>query len=187
MLARSFNRYSLSSLSLAVLSAGLLSCGGGGDNGGGSCLPTGSTLNMVLDIADEVNPDNRGSFTIQLFGNDTDLPEAKIQGAAADPAIPAMTHMVYRRENATAAYLKGNFILAQGQITLPGPIVLIFYGTAQVNMNITFNASTEYENATGTCTGTVEFVSGQQQGGDIVAGNPWRGTEGRVNYQPNSN
>ena len=94
--------------------------------GEGDCLPTGSRLDMVVPIADEVNPENRTTLTIQLTGNGSDLPLAKIQGAAAEPAIPATTHMIYRRPSAEKASLKGNFVLAQGQITLPGPIVVIF-------------------------------------------------------------
>ena len=80
MFARVFNKYSLSFLSLAAVSAGLLSCGGSGDSGEGTCLPSGSRLNMVVPITDQVNPDNASSLIIQLDGNDTDLPLAKIQG-----------------------------------------------------------------------------------------------------------
>ena len=75
MFARVFNKYSLLSfLSLAAVSAGLLSCGGSGDSGEGTCLPSGSRLNMVVPITDQVNPDNASSLIIQLDGNDTDLP-----------------------------------------------------------------------------------------------------------------
>jgi hypothetical protein len=130
---------------------------------------------MVVPITDQVNPDNASSLIIQLDGNDTDLPLAKIQGAAAGTSIPATTHMVYRRTTAEKASLVGNFVIAQGQVTLPGPIVVIFYGSVQVNMDITFNTSSKYETAEGTCTGNVSFVSGIQDGeGAIVAGNPWR-------------
>ena len=100
MFARVFNKYSLSFLSLAAVSAGLLSCGGSGDSGEGTCLPSGSRLNMVVPITDQVNLDNASSLIIQLDGNDTDLPLAKIQGAAAGTSIPATTHMVYRRTTA---------------------------------------------------------------------------------------
>ena len=188
MFARVFNKYSLSFLSLAAVSAGLLSCGGSGDSGEGTCLPSGSRLNMVVPITDQVNPDNASSLIIQLDGNDTDLPLAKIQGAAAGTFIPATTHMVYRRTTAEKASLVGNFVIAQGQVTLPGPIVVIFYGSVQVNMDITFNTSSKYETAEGTCTGNVSFVSGIQDGeGAIVAGNPWAGTDGTVFYYPTGN
>ena len=153
MFARVFNKYSLSFLSLAAASAGLLSCGGSGDSGEGTCLPSGSRLNMVVPITDQVNPDNASSLIIQLDGNDTDLPLAKIQGAAAGTSI-----------------------------------VVIFYGSVQVNMDITFNTSSKYETAEGTCTGNVSFVSGIQDGeGAIVAGNPWAGTDGTVFYYPTGN
>lgn len=187
MSARLFNKYSLSSLSLAVLSVGFLSCGGSGDTGEGDCLPTGSRLDMVVPIADEVNPENRTTLPIQLTGNGSDLPLAKIQGAAAEPAIPATTHMIYRRPSAEKASLKGNFVLAQGQITLPGPIVVIFYGSVQVDMDITYHASTKHETAQGTCTGSVSFISGVQEGAGAVAGNPWSGTAGTVYYYPTGN
>lgn len=64
MFARVFNKYSLSFLSLAAVSAGLLSCGGSGDSGEGTCLPSGSRLNMVVPITDQVNPDNASSLII---------------------------------------------------------------------------------------------------------------------------
>ena len=138
---------------------------------------------MVVPIADEINPDNHTTLTIQLTGNGSDLPLAKIQGAAAGTTIPATTHMIYRRPSAEKASLKGNFVLAQGQITLPGPIVVIFYGSVQVDMDITYHASTKHETAQGTCTGSVSFISGiQQGGGEIGAGNPWSGTNGSVYY-----
>ena len=89
---------------------------------------------------------------------------------------------------AEKASLVGNFVIAQGQVTLPGPIVVIFYGSVQVNMDITFNTSSKYETAEGTCTGNVSFVSGIQDGeGAIVAGNPWAGTDGTVFYYPTGN
>ena len=185
MVARLFNKYSLSFLSLAAVSAGLLSCGGSGDSGEGTCLPSGSRLDMAVPITDQINPANSSSLVIQLDGNDTDLPLAKIQGAAPGTTIPATTHMVYRRTSAEKGSLVGNFVIAQGQVTLPGPIVVIFYGSVTVNMDITFEASSKYETAKGTCTGTVSFISGVQDGeGDPVAGNPWAGTDGTVFYYP---
>lgn len=187
MSARLFNKYSLSSLSLAALSVGFLSCGGSGDTGEGDCLPTGSRLDMVVPITDEVNPEDRGDLTIQLTGNGSDLPLAKIQGAAASPAIPAETHMIYRRPSAEKASLKGNFVIAQGQITLPGPIVVIFYGSVQVDMDITYQASTKHEDTSGTCTGFVRFIGAVQEGGGAVAGTPWSGTTGNVYYHPTGN
>lgn len=185
MVARLFNKYSLSLLSLTAVSAGFLSCGGSGDSGEGTCLPAGSRLDMNVPITDQVNPDNSGFLVLQLDGNDTDLPLAKIQGAAAGTSIPATTHMVYRRTSAEKGSLVGNFVIAQGQVTLPGPIVVIFYGSVSVNMDITFEASSKYDTAKGTCTGTVSFISGVQNGeGEIAPGNPFAGTDGTVFYYP---
>ena len=66
--------------------------------------------------------------------------------------------------------------------------MVIFYGSVQVDMDITYHASTKHETAQGTCTGSVSFISGiQQGGGEIGAGNPWSGTNGSVYYYPTGN
>lgn len=179
MFACSFNKYALSSLSLALLSVGFLSCGGGGDDNSGSCLPVGSQLNMIVPIINQVDQ-SRGSFPIQLTGNGSDVPVASLGGAGQDPSNPTLSHVVYRRTSPKDATLDGQFELATGQYTIPGPIIITTYDKMFVSMQISYNASSTNETTTGTCTGTLRLLSYPPNGvGDPVL---WIGTEGTVGY-----
>lgn len=184
MPACSFNKYTFSSLSLALLSVGLLSCGGGGDNASsGDCLPAGSQLSMVVPVVNQVDPAaHRGSVPVQLFGNGSDVPVGSVSGATPGTTAPANLYVLYRRTSVKDASLDGNFSLATGQYTLPGPIIITTYDTVFVNMKITYNASSMNDRASGTCTGTMRLLTFPNG----VGQNPveWLGTEGTVGYNP---
>lgn len=180
MPAQLFNKYSCSSLMMALATTVLLSCGGGGSNSG-SALPAGSQFDMTVPITFEDNA-QRSELVIQLLGNDTDKPYGSLNGSGADGSALEPTYVLYRRNSPTQATLDGSFVVKAGKITLPGPIVIEFYDTLSVKMNITYNASTMYEDATGTCAGRLYF-EGTAWAGNVGIGRPAAGTEGTVNYR----
>lgn len=184
MFACSFNKYALSSLSLALLSVGFLSCGGGGDDNSGSCLPVGSQLNMNVPVFNQGDPTaSPGSIPIQLFGNGSDVPVGTVSGATPGQSAPVNLFVVYRRTSVKDASLEGNFSLATGRFVLPGPISIVTYDTVFVSMKITYNdVSSMNERASGTCTGTMRLVPYTAAGQPARA--EWLGTDGTVGYSP---
>lgn len=182
MFACSFNKYTFSSLSLALLSVGFLSCGGGGGGDTGSCLPAGSRLDLLMTVTNQDDPTQVGPFTMQLTGNGSDVPIVSVNGAGQDPTNPTMSHVVYRRTSVTAATLDGQFSLATGQFTLPGPIVVTTYDKVFVSVTIAYNASAMNERTDGTCTGTVKVLGFNPDDDDEPV--HWLGAEGFAGYDP---
>lgn len=138
-------------------------------------------LSASLSTQGGVGPWN---IIVKLTGNDSDLPLASINAASSNESAPMnMASVVYRRENgSSSATLRGNFTIASGQLTVPGPIVVTNRDKAFIDANISFSSSNKRESCSGTFTGSITYqVPVRNDEGEVEA-QDWTATEGTVSY-----
>lgn len=176
-----FNRCFCGSLILTAVSVGLLSCGGGADQGNGSPLPSGSQLDMSIPVTSDAG----AQFTcnLQVFGNNTDLPLVKVNASSGTGSANERTLFIYRRSgNSKTATVSATLEFMSGQVVLPGPIVRQYYNDAIVEMTITFDDPSAGKDTAGTCSGTAYITASTDVGGAELIVIPYRGTQGTVKY-----
>lgn len=180
-----FNKKVVFPLSLAVISFGVFSCGGGGDSEvNGSCLPTGHVLNLTATMD---SPDaNSFDLTFKLVGNGSDLPEFTINNATnVDDSASVEAHTIYRRTGKKAT-LTTSYKVNSGQFVAPGPVVTVNLDECMIKGTINYNTGDTNVSTSGSFTGVIDYKgailddAGNEQ---VVA---WTANDGTVTYRVNT-
>lgn len=179
MFSRLMNRCVFSSLSVAAVSFGLFSCGGGSDSGDGDSLPDATMLDLSASLTSPAAA-SPWPLILKLVGNGSDLPGVSINAASSNESSPLNndTPVVYRRTGRTAI-LRGSFTVVSGQWTAPGPVIVTNIDKVFVDANISFASDRADENCGGSFTGSVSYeIPGDHGEGSII----YSATEGMVSY-----
>lgn len=178
MFSRLMNRCVFSSLSVVAVSFGLFSCGGGSDSGDGDSLPDATMLDLSASLTSPTAA-SPWPLILKLVGNGSDLPGVSINAASSNESSPLnVASVVYRRTGRTAI-LRGNFTVASGQWTEPGPVIVTNRDKIFVNANISFASDRADENCGGSFTGSISYeIPGDDDEESII----YSATEGMVSY-----
>lgn len=180
-----FNKKVVFPLSLAVISFGVFSCGGGGDSEvNGSCLPTGHVLNLTATMD---SPDaNSFDLTFKLAGNGSDLPEYTVNNATNTDTNAAVEGLTIYRRTGKKATLKANYKINSGQFVAPGPVVMVNLDDCNIKGTINYNTGDTNVSTSGTFTGVIDYKGAivDDEGNDQEV--TWTANDGTVTYRVNS-